>query len=58
MNVYVKEQWMPQGYGLSYSLEASIHRRVAEYQVSCTELTIGVGVNWRSQQPVQIYGVD
>ena len=39
---------MPQGYGLSCSLEASIHGRVAEYQVSYTKLTVGVGVNWRS----------
>ena len=49
---------MPQGYGLSCCLEALIHGRVAKYQVIYTKLTVGVGVNWRSQQPVQIREVD
>ena len=46
------------GYSFSRGLVASIHGGVAEYQVGCTELTVGVGIDWRSQQPVQIRGVD
>ena len=53
-NVYTWEQWMPQSNRLSHNLKASIYGRIVEYQVSCTELAVGVRINGRSQQSVQV----
>ena len=43
---------------LSRSLKASIHKRISENEISCMELTVRMRIDWRSQQSVQVRGVD
>ena len=58
MSVDVGKQRMPYRDILSYGLKVAIHKRVSKDKISCMELIIVVRIDWRSQQSIQIHGVD
>ena len=46
------------GDSLSHNLKASVHGRISKNKISCVKLTVGMRIDWRSQQSIQIGGVD
>ena len=46
------------GDSLSRSLKALVHGRISKNKISCAKLTVGMKTDWRSQQSIQIHGVD